>query len=208
MMTALAESEPGAVLRFRGRRGAASPEPAMESSPTDIALLERIGRQDREAFRLFYERYAAKILAYVRALARGREVSEDVVQEVFLAVWRKAGSYRRERGDVPGWLYTITRNKAVDLWRKRPVGSEETGADASHLVAVDHAGENRLLAVSLQKVLATLKPEQRQALELAYFGGLTYEETAARLSLPVGTLKSRIRTGLALLRERLTEGRS
>lgn len=206
-MTALAGAESRVVLSFHGRRASVRREPAMESAPSDIVLLERIGGQDREAFRLFYERYSAKVLAYVRALGRGREVSEDVVQEVFLAVWRRAGSYRRERGDVPGWLYTITRNKLVDLWRQRPVGSDDTGADASLLVAKDNAGEQKLLAVSLQKVLATLKPEQRQALELAYFGGLTYEETAERLSLPLGTLKSRIRTGLALLRERLTEGR-
>ncbi len=180
----------------------------MESAPSDIVLLERIGDQDREAFRLFYERYSPKVLAYIRALGRAREVSEDVVQEVFLAVWRRAGSYRRERGDVPGWLYTITRNKLVDLWRRRPAGIDDAGDDVSRLVAEPNAGEHKLLALSLQKVLATLKPEQRRALELAYFGGLTYEETAERLRLPVGTLKSRIRTGLALLRERLTERRA
>lgn len=191
-------------LRLAGRGG----ESSMEPSPSDIALLERIGSQDREAFRLFYERYAAKVLAYVRSLARGREVSEDVVQEVFLAVWRKAATYRRDRGDVPGWVYTITRNKLVDLWRRRPTGSDDTGADASRLVADDRAGERAVLSVSLRKVLDTLRPEQRQALELAYFGGLTYEETAEKLELPVGTLKSRIRAGLALLRDRLSEVRA
>lgn len=180
----------------------------METSLPDIALLERIAREDREAFRLFYDRYAARVLAYVRSLGRGREATEDVVQEVFLAVWRKAASYRRERGDVPGWLYTITRNKLVDLWRQRPLGSEAHSADFSALLVADGESERRVVGLSLRKVLTGLKPEQRQALELAYFGGLTYEETAEQLHLPVGTLKSRIRAGLALMREQLSESGS
>ncbi|MGE0640024.1 MAG: RNA polymerase sigma factor [Thermoanaerobaculia bacterium] len=177
----------------------------METNPSDIALLGQIAAQDQAAFRLFYERYAARVLAYVRAMGRGREQTEDVVQEVFLAVWRKAASFRRDRGDVPGWLYTITRNKLVDLWRQRPVGSDPVEADLARLPTGETWGETKVVSISLHKLLAGLKPEQRQALELAYFGGLTYEETAERLGLPVGTLKSRIRAGLALMRERLQE---
>lgn len=206
MIAAAATAVLAPPLPFRGRNRPARTGPVMETTHSDIALLERIAGQDREAFRLFYDRFAAKVLAYVRVLGRGREGSEDVVQEVFLAVWRKAASYRRERGDVAGWLYTITRNKMVDLWRQRPVGSDETGADASRLLADDSETEQRMTSLSLRKVLGTLKPEQREALELAYFGGLTYEETAAKLKLPVGTLKSRIRAGLALMREQLTDG--
>lgn len=187
----------------RVRRSRTVPE--METNPSDIALLGQIAAQDQAAFRLFYERYAARVLAYVRAMGRGREQTEDVVQEVFLAVWRKAASFRRDRGDVPGWLYTITRNKLVDLWRQRPVGSDPVEADLARLPTGETWGETKVVSISLHKLLAGLKPEQRQALELAYFGGLTYEETAERLGLPVGTLKSRIRAGLALMRERLQE---
>lgn len=187
------------------RRSGDRIEPVVETTPSDIALLGRIAAQDQDAFRLFYERYAARVLAYVRAMGRGREQTEDVVQEVFLAVWRKAASFRRDRGDVPGWLYTITRNKLVDLWRQRPVGSDAVEADLSRLPTGETWGETKVVSISLRKLLSGLKPEQRQALELAYFGGLTYEETAARLDLPVGTLKSRIRAGLALMRERLQE---
>ncbi|MEZ5313845.1 MAG: sigma-70 family RNA polymerase sigma factor [Thermoanaerobaculia bacterium] len=117
----------------------------METNPSDIALLGQIAAQDSAAFRLFYERYAARVLAYVRAMGRGREQTEDVVQEVFLAVWRKAASFRRDRGDVPGWLYTITRNKLVDLWRQRPVGSDPVEADLARLPTGETWGDESRL---------------------------------------------------------------
>jgi len=180
----------------------------MNHSPSDIELLARIAVADREAFRLFYDRHAAQILAYVRALGRSRDASEDVVQEVFLAVWRKAGTYRPERGDVAGWLYTMTRNKVVDLWRKLPTGSEQSTEESLAALSERPEAESKVVSISLRKAMADLKPEQRQALELAYFGGLTYEETAERLKLPVGTLKSRIRAGLALMRGVLAQGGS
>jgi RNA polymerase sigma-70 factor (ECF subfamily) len=172
---------------------------------SDAQLIGRIAAGDRDAFRAFYERYAARVLSYVRLLARDREVAEDVVQEVFLSVWRKSASYRADRGDVPGWLYTITRNKLVDLWRRKGGAVEDPDFDLGRLEAADPGGDGRVVSIAVRRALATLKREQREALELAYFGGLTYEETAERLALPLGTLKSRIRAGLAVLRELLSE---
>ena len=180
--------------------------PATIEDTTDRELIARIAREDRDAFRRFYDRYGARVLAYVRMLARDREVAEDIVQEVFLSVWRKAKSYRPDRGDVPGWLYTIARNRLVDLWRRRAVrGEEDTSFDLSRLDSGEPGAEGHVVSLSVRKALATLKVEQRQALELAYFSGLTYEETARELDLPLGTLKSRIRAGLALLRNLLSE---
>jgi len=206
-MTVLGVWKTGALPPLGHRGSRPDLAPTMDPTPSDVALLERIAALDREAFRLFYERYAAQVLTYVRSLSRGRESAEDIVQEVFLTVWKRAGSYRRERGNVPGWLYTITRNKFVDSWRRR-APAERVSLDWREIGVEDAASAGTVLSVTLGKVLATLKPEQRQALELAYFGGLTYEETAERLSLPVGTLKSRIRTALLALRDRLTEPRS
>lgn len=177
----------------------------MNLQPSDLELLERVAAADREAFRLFYDRHAPQVLAYVRSLGRSRDASEDVVQEVFLAVWRKAGTYRPERGDVAGWLYTMTRSKVVDLWRKLPTGSDQSSEETLAALSERPEAESRVVSISLRKAMANLKAEQRQALELAYFGGLTYEETAERLKLPVGTLKSRIRAGLALMRGVLAE---
>ncbi len=187
------------------------PPPRMTLQPSDLELLQGVADADREAFRLFYDRHAPRVLAYVRSLGRSRDASEDVVQEVFLAVWRKAGTYRPERGDVAGWLYTMTRNKVVDLWRKLPTGSDQSSEESLSALSArsEHPeAESRVISISLRKAMADLKLEQRQALELAYFGGLTYEETAERLKLPVGTLKSRIRAGLALMRGVLSESGS
>jgi RNA polymerase sigma-70 factor, ECF subfamily len=200
----MAPPEPVAVER---RLDARRPQ-RMNLQPSDLELLERVAVADREAFRLFYDRHAPQVLAYVRSLGRSRDASEDVVQEVFLAVWRKAGTYRPERGDVAGWLYTMTRNKVVDLWRKLPTGSDQSSEETLAALSERPEAESRVVSISLRKAMADLKVEQRQALELAYFGGLTYEETAERLKLPVGTLKSRIRAGLALMRGVLAESGS
>ncbi|MEO8197202.1 MAG: sigma-70 family RNA polymerase sigma factor [Thermoanaerobaculia bacterium] len=180
----------------------------MNFQPSDLELLQRVAVADRDAFRQFYDRHAPQVLAYVRSLGRSRDASEDVVQEVFLAVWRKAGTYRPERGDVAGWLYTMTRNKVVDLWRKLPTGSDQSSEASLAALSERPEADSRVVSISLRKAMAELKVEQRQALELAYFGGLTYEETAERLKLPVGTLKSRIRAGLALMRGVLAESGS
>ena len=165
----------------------------MNPSPSDLELLTRIASADREAFRLFYNRYAPQILAYVRAMGRSRDASEDVVQEVFLAVWRKAGTFRPERGDVAGWLYTMTRNKVVDLWRKLPTGSDQSSEETLAFLSERPEAESKVVSISLRKAMADLKLEQRQALELAYFGGLTYEETAERLCWTLFRLDGKVR---------------
>lgn len=186
-------------------RGPGAPTLPMANEPTDAELIAAIAAEDRDAFHAFYDRYAAKVLSYVRMLARQREIAEDVVQEVFLSVWRKAPSYRPDRGDVPGWLYTITRNKLVDVWRRKGGMVEDEEFDFDQLLAPDAGGERQVVGFAVRRALGELKPEQREALTLAYFGGLTYEETAERLALPLGTLKSRIRAGLAILRGVLSE---
>ena len=181
---------------------------APETGGSDSAvLLQRIAGGDIEAFQAFYQLHAGRVLAYARQLGRRADLAEDVVQEVFVAVWRKAASFRADRGDPLGWLYTITRNKLVDLWRK---AGETAGLDEvqwQQLPGGEDSGSGRgELLLTVHQALARVPAEQRTAIELAYFGGLTYEETAERLRLPLGTLKSRIRTGLRSLRAVL-EGR-
>jgi RNA polymerase sigma-70 factor (ECF subfamily) len=172
-----------------------------QGPPGDAALLGRIAAGDIEAFQAFYGRYAGRVLAYARQLCRQGDAAEDVAQEVFVAVWRRAASYRPERGDVTGWLYTITRNKLVDLWRR--TGEANDFGELDERLA--GAAEPEDLNLSIRQALSRVAPDQRRAIEMAYFGGLTYEETARRLELPLGTLKSRIRSGLKTLRS-LLEG--
>lgn len=177
--------------------------PGAQAAPSDASLLARIAEGDLEAFHTFYGRHAGRVLAYARHLgqrsSRGyrTDLTEDVVQEVFVAVWRRAASFRPDRGDPSGWLYTITRNKLVDHWRRQGETADLGEMDDSMFLMEEEAGD---LRVTLRQALARVAPDQRRAIEMAYFGGLTYEETAQRLALPVGTLKSRIRSGLKTLR--------
>ncbi len=174
-------------------------------STSDAELLELIAKGDARAFERFYERYGPRVLSYVRMLSKNGQQVEDVVQDVFLAVWRKAASYRPDFGGVAAWLFSITRNRVVDLWRRQGGWVVEEEFDFAVLDAGEPTEASRVAAVSLRQALLRLKPEQREALQWAYFGGLTYEETAQRLQVPLGTLKSRIRAALMTLRTWLSD---
>jgi RNA polymerase sigma-70 factor (ECF subfamily) len=183
-----------------GVYSSAETQRVLDGPCSDAALLGRIAEGDVASFQEFYGRYAGRVLAYARQLGRNREVAEDVVQEVFVVVWRRAASYRPDRGDTPGWLYTITRNKLVDHWRRTGDPLDLAEIDERRLAGAEEPGDLRL---SVRQALSRVEPEQRRAIEMAYFDGLTYEETARRLDLPLGTLKSRIRSGLKALRSLL-----
>jgi len=179
------------------------PEPPTQESPTDSELLALVAEGDQQAFRLLYDRFAGRILSYVRKLSRDVGSEEDVVQEVFVQVWRKAATYEPSRGAVAGWLYTMTRNRLVDSWRRKSARIDADENELDRIEAPERGAEGRVIDLSVRQALSKLSAEQRQAVELAYFGGLTYEETAERLGLPLGTLKSRIRAGLMRMRSLL-----
>ena len=168
----------------------------------DGALLGAIARGSKAAFQSYYERHAGRLLGYVLRVTKDRALAEDVVQEVFTAIWQKASSYRAEQGTPLAWMYRIARNKLVDRWRRgMPVASE---AERPLLALVQADPE---LSMSLERALEGLSPEQRQAVELSVLGGYTHEEAATELAVPLGTLKSRIRMALRHMRALLTETR-
>ncbi len=168
----------------------------------DADLLVAVAQGSTTAFHELYDRYAGRLLAYVRRMGGPRVPAEDVVQEIFIALWVKAGQYRPALGSPEAWIFTITRHKVVDIWRTvHPV--IDLGETPMEAVMEPAMPEDSVTRLSLAKALATLAPEQRRPLELAYFGGLSYEETAHALGLPVGTLKSRIRASLGRLRAHL-----
>jgi RNA polymerase sigma-70 factor (ECF subfamily) len=172
----------------------------------DARLLDGLRRNDREAMASLYDAYGG--LAYgvaVRSLGRTAE-AEDVVQEAFLALWRQAARLDPARG-VRSYLLTIVHNKAVDRVRRnarRPElvleGEVSIQAEAADPVQFAEALENREL---VRSALDTLPQEQRQAIEMAYFAGLTASEVADRLQIPVGTVKSRLRLALGHMRRAL-----
>jgi RNA polymerase sigma-70 factor (ECF subfamily) len=169
------------------------------------ALLQRIARGDGEAFRRFYDRYASLAFTFAIRLLGSRSDAEDLLQEVFLRVWRQAQSYSPERGSPEAWLITITRSRAIDKLRSTrrrdvsPLPPDEPARlqGGTPVAPPTQASEAKL---TVEGVLTKLPEAQRVVLELAYFDGLTQSEIAARLSEPLGTVKTRIRAGLERLR--------
>lgn len=169
-----------------------------DASHDDVSLLQLIAGGDRAAFKAFYQRHAGRILGHLRQMCQDPTLSEDLLQEVFLQVWRKAATYRAERGDPMGWLFSVTRNKTIDHRRRHPFKLEGEERDLTAWPAPTKG--HRDLRISLEQAMSRLSEDQQRALRMTYYGGYTYEEAADRLQVPLGTLKSRIRTGLQRLR--------
>lgn len=187
----LAVAQPGAVP-LRSAEAAARTD-------GDGALLVRIAAGDRDAFERLYRKYVRAVfgLALRRLGDRGR--AEDAVQETFAAVWRSARSYRPERGAGAPWLYSVARNAIVDRLRSRvdPVAEAPDAPSADR--GPDEQAENEWLAWRVHGALEELPETERTVLELAYWSGLSQSEVAARLGIPLGTVKTRTRAGLARL---------
>lgn len=169
-------------------------------------LVESVARGDTDAFGLLYDAVAASVLGVARAVLRDVAQSEEVAQEVMVEVWRTAPRYRPDRGTALNWILTLAHRRAIDRVR-----SVEAAAARDHKAAlldqlpeydeVSEQVENRLEREQVRRCLRTLTELQRQSVTLAYYRGLTYREVAAQLSLPLGTVKTRLRDGLIRLRD-------
>jgi RNA polymerase sigma-70 factor (ECF subfamily) len=176
----------------------------------DEALLARIRRGESEALGLLYDRHARVALAVAYRVLGEHGAAEDVVQEAFLAVWRRVDSFDSSRGTVRSWLLTIVRNGAVDRRRGRHARVLQDAALDDVAFRLATSGEETFEAVAtsveaerVRDALSLLPPDQREAIELAYFGGLTHHEIAERTGAPLGTVKGRMRLGLHKLRAAL-----
>jgi RNA polymerase sigma-70 factor (ECF subfamily) len=171
----------------------------------DRELIALVGRSDRAAFRELYERHSPSLHSALRRQCPGADC-EDLLQEVFLAVWRRSSLYRPERGEPLTWLFAILRNKVIDHRRRASARPryEELDPERVQTAAPDEDPGGRKLV--LAQAMVALRPDERRALEMTYFAGLTYEEAASALEVPLGTLKSRLSAGLRRLREALGGG--
>ncbi|MFN0066100.1 MAG: sigma-70 family RNA polymerase sigma factor [Limisphaerales bacterium] len=197
---------------FRRREGP-MPESASPSRLlVEPALLQRVGAREAVAFGELYDRAAPTLTGVAaRMLFDSRDV-EDVLQDVFLQVWERAAVYEPALGSPLAWLVTLTRNRCLDrlrALRRRSRALEPMGENTPEPVAPDpHAATRAVAADEAARVrvaLAGLPAEQRDVLDLAFFGGLTQTEIAGRLGKPLGTVKARIRRGLLRLRETLED---
>jgi RNA polymerase sigma-70 factor (ECF subfamily) len=187
--------------------------PAEGEGATDLTLMEAIRRGDHQAFAQLYDRHAAQVYALcLRVLHRDSE-AEAVVSDVFWEIWQKPASFDATRGSCRTYLLTVARSRAIDRWRASATRSrktEDAGKAAAEQTQDDQLREDpaqRALVSERQEAvrqeIRQLESKQRDALQLAYFEGLTHREIAERLELPLGTVKTHIRNGLRVLRSAL-----
>jgi len=189
------------VPKPRLRAVPSDPAPqASDDSPSDAELLARVGERDREAFEILYGRYVRPVFGLALRRLGDRGHAEDAVQEAFTAIWRSASTYRPERGAAGGWLYTVARNAIVDrLRRNGPSVDAELPELASAEPGPAEQAENSDVAWRVHRAMEELQPREREVIELAYWSGMSQSEVAEYLHLPLGTVKTRTRSGLAHL---------
>ena len=177
----------------------------------DSFLIGRISTGDQEAFARFFDLHAEAALGLVSRILGARGEAEEVLQEVFLQVWRQADRYEAARSTPRGWLLMLARSRALDRLRRRDARGrheQEAVSDAAFPRLVSPLGTRRLEDVErrdrIHSALNLLSPEQRRCIELAFFEGLTHTQIAERLEAPLGTVKSRILLGMNKLRQSLS----
>lgn len=172
----------------------------------DEELMQLVYRSDAAAFEVIYDRHGDAAFSLAYRMCAQRALAEDVVQEAFLSLWRTRARYDRQRGSVRTWVLGIVHNRAIDALRRRAVRDRgivhEEGIE-ERLVAperTDAEFARREEAREIRDALEQLPEEQSRVIELAYFGGMTHMQIAAMLDMPVGTIKGRMRLGLAKMR--------
>lgn len=164
-------------------------------------LVSAIGSGDEQAMAQLYQRYSDLVYSVALRVLGETGAAEDILQEVFMRLWRSPDLFDANRGSLPGWLAVITRNRAIDSLRKRRPESDMTDVIVS--IEPDLAGdaERRRTLDKIRGTLGGMPSLQRSALEMAFFEGLTHAEIAERTGEPLGTIKTRIRAGLLTLRK-------
>ena len=194
--------------RPSGLRGvpndAASDEDNLGPSPEE--LLRRTALGDEQAFEKLYDAFAARVFGLARRIVRNPSQAEEVAQEVFLEIWRRASRFDAARGSATSWVMTLTHARSVDRVRSAQASADRElkVAYASHEVEIDSvvdAVESAFERKAVQKCIKTLTELQRESITLAYYSGYTYREVAELLTTPLPTIKTRLRDGMIRLRD-------
>ena len=167
----------------------------------DADLLDKVGRGDEQAMATLFDRYSKIVYSVALRVLRDPSSAEDVLQEIFMQVWRNPGKFVPARGTLAGWLAVVARNRSIDrLRRRRPTEQVEEMMLAAPGNLADEAERNFMMEKA-RIVIRELPPEQRKTLEMAFFEGLTHSEIAQQTGDPLGTVKTRIRSALLTLRK-------
>jgi len=183
--------------------------PANHEVSPDAALVHRLLQKDVSAFEQLYDRHSRLVYGLLLRILQQAGTAEEVAQDVFLQLWRNAGQYDESRGPFVPWLLTLARNRALDTLRlksERQRRREDQTEELPPVVTVpqyEKVLDEKRRAEKVRSLMASLNPQQKKAIELAYFEGLSHTEIAAALKEPLGTVKSWIRNGLLRLKEEL-----
>jgi RNA polymerase sigma-70 factor (ECF subfamily) len=169
--------------------------------PPDAMLVSAIGSGDEQAMAQLYERYSSIVYSVALRVLGDTAAAEDILQEVFMQLWRSPEVFDATRGSLPGWLAVITRNRAIDSLRKRRPEADITDVIVSIEPDLAGAAQSTRALEKIRGTLGGMPASQRSALEMAFFEGLTHTEIAEKTGEPLGTIKTRIRSGLLTLRK-------
>lgn len=170
---------------------------------SDSALMTLVRSGDETAFGALYDRHAHIVYAVALRVLGNTGSAEDVLQDVFMQLWRKPGAFDASRGNLAAWLAVIARHRSIDLLRRRRPETDIEEVIVSDGLDLGRAAEASVLAGKARKLMEHLSREQSQALEMAFFQGMTHSEIAAKTGEPLGTIKTRIRAAVAAIRKRL-----
>ncbi|HSR42759.1 MAG TPA: sigma-70 family RNA polymerase sigma factor [Longimicrobiales bacterium] len=193
------------------------PTPPQSDAPPDHVLVERVASGDPRALGMLYDQHASMVFSLAASIVGGDHDAEEVTEDVFMQLWTSADRFDADRGALGSWLATITRSRALDRIRarkrrhaahERAAARSESGlaAGPANPAPADAEAGRAEVRERVSRALGLLNDDQRRAIELAYFEGLTQSEIARRLGAPLGTVKTRIRDGMTKLRERFAEG--
>lgn len=179
----------------------------------DEELMPLVGRTDPEAFEVLYDRHGGAAYSLAYRIVGDRAAAEEVTQEAFISVWRSGARFDATRGSVRSWLLSVVRNRAIDFLRSKAGKAPKLDFDDESALEQRPAAERteeealrRETATEVRGAIGNLPGEQAKVIELAYFGGFSHSEIAEILSLPMGTVKGRMRLGLEKIRGELAEG--
>lgn len=190
----------------------ATGDPDATQQLSDADLIGQASQGDARALEVLYERYSRVVFSFALRIVNDALIAEELLQEVFFRAWQQGGSFRASKGTFLTWLLSITHNMAIDEVRKRKRRPQRSDSDDPDLVlaAVPDTGPSvedevwsRTLRERIGRALDTLPAAQREAIELAYFKGMTHREIAEALDEPLGTIKTRMRLGMQKLRDHL-----
>jgi RNA polymerase sigma-70 factor (ECF subfamily) len=194
-----------AAMPHGGRRETAGTDLPDHGGLSDGDLIRRVAKRDANAFETLYHRFSRPVFGLALRRLGDRMRAEDAVQETFAAVWRSARTYKPERGAGAPWLYAVARNAIVDRSRNRSEPPAEVPDTPSLEIGPDERAERSYVSWRVHRALESLSENEREVIELAYYGGLSQSEVANFLGIPLGTVKTRTRAGLGRLAD-LLEG--